>query len=244
MAFRANYWSCSDFMGWFWEKAKHPKPHCASLKEWKEWEVIAKEKYKALLLMEKLLDGIQNTIHWPSDVLHSFLWSLKNFQRKSAYIETPTSSLTGYSDFRYKIEAGLFYEFEKFVDLECAWMNTMKKRSIGQRIKLAFTSPKIDPFKVSRDGISYLQFQKDCLLEHFNEYKAEGNEISPEHLESVMKQSLAYTRLIDLYLWIKQVYNPRMHDPKYYDYDNDKVWQEELDKRLATLVKYRLFLWT
>jgi len=115
---RFNYWSCGKFADWV---RGTKKPLALTAEEWDSWrdETRSKSPWR-FYIAEKVLNGIQNLICFPTDVVRSIdaYWQ-NRFVTKTHVLKTGLKA-GQYHELDERILHGLFNELKEFVELDLA----------------------------------------------------------------------------------------------------------------------------
>lgn len=121
---RRNYWSCSSFANWIRATfAKYEQPDALELGEWREWRIKNQREHPIVYwITETSLPFIQNTIHYPFDILDRIRTYVRNrFVDKVHYL--PTRLAPGrWFDVDTRLLHGMFETLVDFVECEKAHM--------------------------------------------------------------------------------------------------------------------------
>ena len=204
---RSNYWTCSPLADWI---RGTTKIKCGTGKEWREWEMAAKEKYPIRWwIAEEGLDMAQNFVNWIPDRLNDVRYYINNrwVTKSHALTASPSDIPRGeWRDVGNRFLPCLFNELVNFVEVEQAWHHCIWDEESRKKYRTPWWRSgwlRWRTWRCPEAGIDYLKWAMTLTNKDFIQ---EGETEEPTY------QAKAAKEILELYTWWKEVY-PKRPDP-------------------------------
>ena len=245
MISRSNYWSCSSFANWIRGVSK---PSSETLSGWEIWRdnAMKKNPYR-YWIAEKLLNRIQNLLHWPTDKLYYIKCYISNrWISKSHQLTAHSKNIKPgeWREFGFRILPCLFDELVNFVEIDLAHRHNA---SVNKKYKNSFHLFKIakpDP----QSGIEYLKqivnhdsaerISAEWILNAYDWWqnqrpaRADPNQISGWSDYCKFKRSKEFNLTEDEKdIYVKKILDIRYSIQDEYDKEDSKWLKELIDQR-------------
>lgn len=220
---RINYWSCSRFADWV---RGEKKPGALEWDAWEEWRKdVSSKRPVRYFLAEEALDKIQNFVMFPWDFAESVsAWWHNRFVAKTHFLKTGLRP-GSFHELDDRILNGLFNEFQEFVEVDLAHM-----QSYGEGRRYRFKKG-----RCPEAGVDYLVWASG-LTHGEDGFVRKGD---PKYGKPT-PQAEASAKMLEIYRWWTEV-RPNRPDPS--DASGwSGAWEsdDEKEKRAASIRMYKM----
>jgi hypothetical protein len=192
------------------------KPNALPLGQWKKWDDALKASHPVVFwYTEEFLDGVQNFINKPLDVLNDLrYWGYNRFVSRPHLLDTKLKP-GAYHEVNNRILHGLFETLVDFVEVEKAWMcvawdtEARKKYHIPWYKRVPYFL-RWKPWRCPEAGIAHLEWE--MALVHDYDYLPEEERADKPGYNEPTPQAVGAREQFFLYNWWKNV-RPLRKDP-------------------------------